>query len=146
MQLRRQPFEARRNIAPIAQPVAWKTNADLRAMERSLADAGAWNRTGRTRATGEKLFGIACGINEVFAVIRRGAAKRQNGKPVRTRRRLRSDLAWIDRAQPLERRQHSGQAHDCHEQTAVFGLGQRRRRVLLIDRAIVAQAAIARRR
>jgi hypothetical protein len=92
VQSRRQPVEARCNIAPIAQPIALKTNGDLRAIECALADAGALNRTGRTRAAGEKLFGIVCGIDEVFAVIRRSAAKRQNGKPVRTRRRLRSDI------------------------------------------------------
>src|SRR6516225_1861271 len=142
VQLRRQPVEARCNIAPIAQPVARKTNADLRAIDCALADTGTWNRTGRTRAASEKLLGIVRGIDDVFAVVRRSAAKLQNRKPVRARRRLRGDIARIDSAQPLERRQHSGQTHDCHEQPVVFGLGQRCRRVLLIDRTIVAQAAM----
>src|SRR6516225_9324189 len=115
VQLRRQPVEARRNIAPIAQPVARKTNADLSAIDCALADTGTRNRTSRTRAASEKLLRIVRGIDEVLAVIRCSAAKRQNRKPVRARRRLRGYIAQIDRAQALERRQHSGQAHDCHE-------------------------------
>jgi len=71
VQLRHQPIDTRGNIAPIAQPVARKTNADLRAIERTLVDAGAGNRTGSTRAASEKLFGIVRGIDQVFAVIRR---------------------------------------------------------------------------
>jgi hypothetical protein len=75
VQLRHQPIDTRGNIAPIAQPVARKTNADLRAIERTLVDAGAGSRTGSTRAASEKLFRFVCGIDQVFAVIKRGAAR-----------------------------------------------------------------------
>src|SRR5215469_2043621 len=111
-QLRRQPVESRCNITPIAEPIARKADGHLGAFERALADAGPRGPTGAMRAAGEELFRIACWINEVFTIVRRAAAKRQNRKPVRSRLRLRAEIARIDRAQPLERRQHTRQSHD----------------------------------
>src|SRR5712691_9187332 len=104
MQLRRQAVETCRDALPIVEPIAWKADGDLSAVQCALADAGAANGADLARAAGKKLFGIISDIDQVFAVIGCAGAKRQNGEAIRPAARLGRNIARINRPQAVERR------------------------------------------
>src|SRR5437660_2472184 len=115
MQLRRQAVESCGDTSPVVQPIAWKADGHLSTVQCALADAGAANGADLARAAGKKLFGTISNIDQVFAVIGRAAAERQDGEAVRTGARLGRDIAWVNRPQALERRQHAAQSGNRHE-------------------------------
>ena len=75
-------------------------------------------RTGREQR-GEELLGPFGEINQVFALVGRAGAERQNGESVRTRRRLGLDIARIDGAQPHIGREHAVETGDGDEEPVV---------------------------
>ena len=130
MQLRDEPVEAGGDGAPIAKPGAREAKCDLGRFEHPFLNAGAGHRIAGTRAKSEKLLGIASDIDQIFARIGRAGAERQNGKPVRSRARVGFDIARIDGAQPIERRQLGAEPVNGDEQPFVLGFGGRRRGIL----------------
>ena len=73
--MRRQAVESCGDASPIIEPIAWKADGDLHAVQCAFADAGAANGADLARAAGKKLFGIVSDIDQVFAVIGRAAAE-----------------------------------------------------------------------
>ena len=97
-------------VAPIAEPIARKSERHLGVAQHAFVNAGPGHDAAWARAESEELLGTGAEISQVFAVIGCAGAKRQNCQAIGAGTGFRLGIAGIDGAQPIERRQFAADA------------------------------------
>ena len=125
VQLRDQPVEAAATLRQSPNQSRGKRN-EISSRRACARECRCRAPAAGARAKREELLGIGAEIDQIFAVIGRAGAERQNGEPVRAGGGLCLDITRIDGAQPVERRQLAPRPAMVTNNRLFSGCGSRR--------------------
>src|SRR6185312_349174 len=96
VQSRDEPVDSARDILPVSQPVARKSEGDIGVADAALEQADAHIGDALARAAREKMFGRIGLKNKIVALIGRAVTKTTIGQTGKSGGRLRHEVAGVD--------------------------------------------------